>query len=314
VRWWTPFGWSELVAPLTANDLWPLLPAVLTTAALVAVAVVAAGRRDVGDGLLATGDVHPPRTAGLGSAAGLAARLEAWVLVWWCIGALAAGAMLGVIAKMTAGSIPGSLDDALSNFGVAGRFVDQYFGVGFLLVATVVALIPASQIGAAAEEEESGRLVHVLVAPTRRSSWLASRVGLAAAAVVVAGVLAGAGAWAAARSQGVALDAGPMLVAGLNVVPTALVALAFGALVLAVRPRWAGTAVYALVAWSLVVDLIGSLVGGLDWLRHVSLFDAMALAPAEDPDPVTVVVTLAVALVLAALALLVFERRDVGTG
>ncbi len=314
LRWWTPFGWSELMAPLTTDDLWPLVPAVVTTALLVVVAVRAAAARDVGDGLLASRDVHPPRTRWLGSAAGLAARLELGVLAWWAVGSLAAGAMLGVIAKLTERSVPASLGDALSGFGVSGRFVDQYFGVSFLLVATLVALVPASQVGAAAEEELTGRLVHVLASPTRRTGWLASRLVLAAAGVVVAGLAAGFGAWAGARSHGVPLDLGPMLGAGLNVVPTALVALGIGALVLAVHPRWAGTVVYVVVGWSVVVDLAGSLVDGIGWLRHVSLFDAMALAPAEDPSAATVGITLAVAAVLCVAAVAWFDRRDLGTG
>jgi len=105
-----------------------------------------------------------------------------------------------------------------------------------------------------------------------------------------------------------------MIGAGLNVVPTALLVLGIGAVVLAVAPRGATRAVYGVVIWSLVVDLLNSMVSSVGWLDHLSLFHYMALAPAQDPDPVTVLITLALAGVLCIVATILFERRDVETG
>lgn len=83
-----------------------------------------------------------------------------------------------------------------------------------------------------------------------------------------------------------------MVEAGLNLVPTALVVLSVGvgAVVLAVASRAASAAVYAAVAWSLLVDLIASLVDGVRWLEHTSLYHYMALALAllrTPPPPFT---------------------------
>ena len=66
--------------------------------------------------------------------------------------------------------------------------------------------------------------------------------------------------------------------------------------------------------WSVVVDLLGSMVSGLSGLDHLSLFHSMALAPAEDPDPITLVVTVLAAVALCVVATLIFDRRDVETG
>jgi hypothetical protein len=57
------------------------------------------------------------------------------------------------------GNVPSSISDTLDRFGVRGSFLEQYLGVAFLLIATVIALCRV-QIGAAADEETSGRLVH----------------------------------------------------------------------------------------------------------------------------------------------------------
>jgi putative exporter of polyketide antibiotics len=102
-----------------------------------------------------------------------------------------------------------------------------------------------------------------------------------------------------------------MLQAGLNVVPTALIALGIGAVTLSVAPRAAVKAVYGVVIGSLLVDLLASMVSGLTWMGHVSLFHYLALAPAQDPEARTVAVTIAVALALCVLATILFGRRDV---
>jgi ABC-2 type transport system permease protein len=312
--WLTPFGWVERMRPLTDPDSRPLVLVVVAVVVLVVAATVLSGRRDVGSGVLASPDVVPPRPYGLRTPAGLAVRTELPVLAAWWLGTLAAAISFGIVAKIAAGSVPESLGDTLARFGVRGSFVRQYFGVAFLLVATVVALLPASQVGAAADEETSGRLVNVLGQPTRRAVLLGGRVALAAAAVVVAAVLAGVGGWLGASSQGVDPGLATMVGAGLNVIPTALLVLGFGAMAVALAPRAAARTVYIVVTASLIIDLLASMVDSAAWLGHLSLFHYMALAPAEDVDPTTIVVTVVLAAALCLAAIAGFSRRDVQTG
>ena len=312
--WLTPFGWTELMRPLTGNDPWPLVPAALTVLVLAVAATALAARRDAGDGVLASRDVAPPRPRGLRSAFGLATRLELPVLVAWCLGAMASAVVLGIIAEMTTATVPSSMVDTLDKFGVQGSFTNQYFGLAFLFVATVVALLPASQVGAACSEEMSGRLVHVLTRPVTRAVWFGGRIVLTVGAIVVASLLAGVAAWVSARAVGVEVDLSSMLGAGLNVVPTALVALGIGAVMVSLAPRAAAGAVYGIVIWSVTADLLGSLVPGLGWIDRLSLFHSMALVPAESADPLTLSLTTGVAAVLCAVAVLLFTRRDIRSG
>lgn len=312
--WCTPFGWTERMRPITENDLRPLVLAVVAVAALVVTATVLAARRDAGAGAIAARDVTPVRPFGLGSPLGLTLRLELPVLGAWCAGAAAAAFALGIVAKVATGSVPASMTDLLDKFGVQGSFLRQYLGLAFLFVASIVALLPASQIGASAEEETSGQLVNLAAQPTRRGALLAGRLTVAAAVVVAAGAVSGLFAWLGARLQGVDPGLGRMLGAGLNVVPTALLVLGIGAVVRAVAPRAATTAVYGVVAASFVIDLVASLVEGLRWAEHLSVFHYMALAPAEAADPAAVVVTLGLAALLLVAAMLFFSRRDLQTG
>ena len=312
--WLTPFGWTELMRPFTGNDLWPLLPAAATVVVLAGAATALAARRDAGDGVLASSDVAPLRPRGLRSSFGLSTRLELPVLTAWCAGAVASAAVLGIIAEMTTVTVPSSMVDTLDKFGVQGSFTDQYFGVAFLLVATVVALLPASQVGAACGEEMSGRLVHVLTRPVTRAAWFGGRLLLTVAAVVVSATLAGLTAWLSARAVGVDADLVSMIGGGLNVVPTALVSLGIGALMLSVAPRAASGTIYGIVIWSVMADLLGSMIAGLGWIQRLSLFHYMALAPAESADPATLAITTGVAAVLCAAAVVLFTRRDIRSG
>lgn len=308
--WATPFGWTELVRPFTRNDPWPLLPAAAAALALCVGASILASRRDVGDGVLSSADVSLPRAFGLRSPVGLAVRLERAVLGAWCVGAAVAAFALGVIAKVTTGTVPASFDNYLKKFGAHGSFLDQYLGVAFLLLATTVALISANQVGAASDEETSGRLVHVLAQPTDRRMLFAGRLVLSAAAILSASLLAGFAAWLGAATQGINAGLGPMIGAGLNVVPVSLVALGIGAAMLSVAPRAAVSTVYAVVIGSLVIDLLGSTIPGIRWLEHVSLFHYMALVPAQDADARALVLTIAVAVALCVVATILFARRD----
>jgi ABC-2 type transport system permease protein len=310
--WLTPFGWVERMRPFTENDAGPLFVAVLAGAGLSVIAVMLSSRRDAGSGVIAGHDVARLRPFGLGSPTRLALRLDLPVLTAWFVGSVATGFAFGMIAKVVNGVVSSSVSDTLDKFGVGGTdFVLRFFGVEFLLLATVVALIPVAELGAAADDETSGRLFSLLAQPVRRVSVLGGRIAIASMAIVATAVLTGFAAWLGAKSQGVEPGFGRMTGAGLNVVPTALLVLGLGVVVLAVAPRAAVRAVYAFVIASVILDLLTAIVSGFSWVDDFSLFHYMALAPADRIDGRTVAVTLALAAVCCGAGLAIFRRRDV---
>jgi ABC-2 type transport system permease protein len=311
--WLTPFGWTERMRPMTDTNLVPLAVAAIATTALVAGSILLASRRDAGSGVLADRDAAPVRHAGLRSPLRFVVRLELPVIVAWTVAIFATGIVFGIVAKIATGAVPASMTDLLEKFGVRGSFLRQYLGVAFLMIAAIVSCLPASQVGALAEEETSGRMVNLLAQPTRRGALFAARIGVCAFAVVVAGVLAGASAWLGARLQAVDPGLGSTLRAGANVIPTALLVLGIGAVVCAVAPRAATAAVYGVVAFSFVVDLLSSLVDQMRWTEHLSLFHYMALAPAESAEATTVAVSVVLAGALVAVGTVLFTRRDIQT-
>ncbi|HUX85633.1 MAG TPA: hypothetical protein VMW65_01420, partial [Chloroflexota bacterium] len=65
------------------------------------------------------------------------------------------------------------------------------------------------------------------------------------------------------------------------------------------------------VAWSLLIDLLGSLVKGTTWVRDSSLFTHIALVPAAKPDWGAVAIIVLLGVLGATVGVVAFSRRDV---
>src|SRR5207245_11322506 len=102
-----------------------------------------------------------------------------------------------------------------------------------------------------------------------------------------------------------------LLEAGVNATVPGVFVLGAGALLLGVYPRVAPAVSYAIVAYSFLINLVGTLVKGHDWIRDSSLFTHIALAPATKPDWFQAAVLALLGLGMAALGAFAFHRRDV---
>ena len=132
--------------------------------------------------------------------------------------------------------------------------------------------------------------------------------------MVVAGLALGLAAWAGAATQHTGVGAGRLVTAGLNIVPPALLVLGVGTLLAGLWPRIAVPLTYGLVAWSFLVELIGSIVTTNHWLLDASLLHHVAPAPAADPRWSSWALMTGIGLVAAALGALAFDRRDLVSG
>lgn len=310
--WTTPLGWAELVLPFTTNDPVPILAGLVLVLVLCSSALALAARRDAGAAVFSTDESRQLRPFGLGSPFGLAVRLAAPVTVAWAVGIVATAAVFGSVTDSVVQALATSntMSTALTRLGGAGQGATAFLSVAFILLGTILALVPAHHISMARDEERSGRLALLLAGPVDRRRWLAGRIGFGVLTVVVLGPLAGLACWAGAVGLGASVALWPMVGAGVGIVPAALVALAVGACVFAVAPRAAPTSVELIVGWSLVIDLLGSLVTGLEPFTRLSLFHYVGHAPATPLDRVALASTTAVAVVIVAGALIIFGRRD----
>lgn len=312
MRWTGPLGWVEELRPLASPRPLAFLPLVGLIAVLASVTVHLARLRDLGASTIPDRPPTRARTRLLGRPEGLALRMARPVLVAWMIAIALLGVMMGMISK-TAGralSETPSFKQLLTLLGSRHGGATTYLGVAFLVVAVLVSLVAAGQINTAREEEAGGRLDNLLVRPVSRMSWLGGRLTVATMAVVLSGVVAGFAAWIGAASQGAGVDLTRSLAAGVNVIAPALFILGIGTFAFGVRPRQVTVVVYAVLAWSFLVEIIGGIVKADHWVLDTSIFYQMAAAPAVDPNWMTDGVLVSSGLLAALAGAAFFRRRD----
>ncbi len=310
--WASPLGWVEELQPLTSP--WPLayLPIVAFTVVVAIIAVHLSGKRDVGSSVFPDRVHASPRLRLLQGQVGLSIRLmRPTVVAWWCAIA-ATGLLMGLVAKAAGGTISGSsVQTVFSRLGASGTGAEAYLGVTFLIQAVLVAFVAAGQASAARSEERDGHLDNLLVRPVSRPSWFGGRLGVAAVVLLAGGVIAGVMTWIGTLTQDAGVGLGTLVGAGVNVVPPSICILGIGALAFGVSPRATSVVVYAVLGWSLLVEVVGGVVASSHWLVDTSLFHQMAAAPAVAPNWTTDGAMVGIGAVSAAAGSVAFRRRDI---
>ena len=177
----------------------------------------------------------------------------------------------------------------------------------------MVALLAASQAHSTREEEADGRLDNLLVRAVARGRWLAGRVGVALVLIVATGVVSGFAAWLGAAVDGSDVSLGRLLEAGVNVLPPAVFVLGAGVLAFGLLPRLVNVVVYGIVAWSFLVELVGTSVKTNHWVLDTSLFHHMKPVPAAAADWSSAAVMVAIGVVAAIVGGMAFTRRDLSS-
>lgn len=312
----TPLGWVENLHPLTnRRPLW-LVPIGAFTAIACALAIDLAGRRDLGASILADRDAAEPHTALLGTPFGVAVRQNRTLIVSWLSGLVAAGLVYGALTKTAAQAFADS--PAFSNF--VGRLASgqaqrtgalTFLGIVFLLVMVAMMVIVANLIGTIRGDEAEGYLDNLLVRPVGRVQWLAGRLLIVVAAACLASILTSLASWATARNAGVSL---PMLLsAGVNALAPAALLIGIGVLVFGFVPRLTSAAMYGVIAWSFLLEMIGSTIDLNRWVRATSLLHHVAVAPAVDPDWGRALAMVGVGAALVVAGFIGFRTRDLVT-
>lgn len=308
LRWFSPLGWVENLAPLTDPQPLVLVPVVLLVAVAAGAAVVLAGRRDVGVGILTRSSSRQPHTRLLGGSAGLTVRLERWVAVSWIAGLAAAAVVFGLVAQAAASGEIG--DRAVGQVvGEHASLAAGWIGYELLYLAAILAFAAAGQVSALRAEEADGQLDNLLARPLDRRTWLATRLAFGVLLVLGSGLAIGVGGWlGGARHEGIGLDS--MLEAGLNTAVPGLVVLGLGTLLYGIVPRLVAPTLYAFVLWSFLVEIIGTSITDARWFIDTSVLAHLGPVPATPPDWSTIAWLTALAAVGCLGGLTAFTRRD----
>ncbi len=310
--WLSPLGWVEELQPLTAPQPLVLVPIALLTAALAAAAVQLAGRRDIGESIIADRPHTRSQLRLLVSPAGLAVRLMRASVLGWVVAIAVSGLLYGVIAKSAGATIHGSsVHGVFARLGVPESGAAAVLGVCFLVLAVLVSFVAAGQLTMVRSEEATGRLDHLLVQPVSRARWLGGRWLVAVIVLLGCGLCAGLFAWLGSASQHAGVALVTLLGSGVNLVPPAIVILGVGVLAFGFAPRSTSAVVYGYLGWSLLVVVVGGIGAADRWALDTSVFHQMASSPAVPPDWSTNGVMVLVGILAALVGGGAFIRRDV---
>jgi ABC-2 type transport system permease protein len=314
--WWaTPFGWIGFLHEVDNARGWVFLGFGLLLAALLA-ATLTTARRDLHAGAIGTvddgGGGRRPRP--VGGQLGLAVRLTAASARTWGLVVTIVALTFGLMARdfaAAAAALPATVE-VVEQMGIVG--LDTPAGIIAwtlsLFVGLLVAVFVAGQVAAIREEEATWRIEHLLARPIGRLRWLVTRVLTVAVAATAIAVAGGIVAWIATVLVGVPITFVDGLLAGLNVVPVALLVLGTGIGLFGLLPRAAVPLTYGLVVGSFALDFVGGLLDLPDWVLELSPFRHLASVPAVDMNVGAALVMLSVGLLAAAIGSLAFQRRD----
>ena len=215
VTWLSPLGWAEKAAPFGDMRWWTLLIPLAVGGLLATLAVLVAGRRDLGSSLVRGGAGPARATTWLRSPLGLATAIHRPAFLGWLAGAVILAGMMGALAQQFVDAVLGNpaMAEAL---GVSGaQPVDAIVALTQLYIAIIATGYAVQAVGSLRGEETAGRLEVRLSGTLSRMRWLAAHglvivTGLVVIVVVSSVVLAAGMAW----SMGTAVDLGRVLGGG----------------------------------------------------------------------------------------------------
>lgn len=314
VTWLSPLGWAEKAAPFGDMRWWTLLIPLAVGGLLAALAVVVAGRRDLGSSIIRGGAGSARATTWLRSPLGLATVIHRPAILGWLAGAVILAGMMGALAQQFVDAILGNavMAEAL---GVSGaQPVDGIVALTQLYIAIIATGYTVQAVGSLRGEEAAGRLEMRLSGTLSRTRWLVAHgvvivTGLVVIVLVSSLVLAAGMAW----SMGNGVNFGSVVRAGAAYLPAELLIGGLALALFGLRPRAfpVGWAAFAFVAF------VGFLGPGLNlpgWLLELSPATHVGNPPLGTVEVLPLVVLGVIDVALGVVASLGFRRRGVPQG
>ncbi len=310
LSWTSPFGWSTQLRAYGETRWWVLALYVVLSVALLGVARLLRGRRDLGSGLVAATPGPAQGSPRLSNAIALSFRVHTTMLVTWTVATAVMGLVFGAIAPQI-----GDLLDSPS----ARRMMERLGGVGALqetliaaelsVLAVVVSCFAITVVGHGGTDETDGRTEQVLATATSRAySFLAILVVAFLGAtwlLLVTGVAVAIGYGAAGGAS-----VGILVASALAQAPAVWVMSSFAAVFFAVRSSWNFVAWGVLVAF-VTLGQLGELLQLPSRVLDLSPYSHVPRMPVENFAAGPELALTALAALLAATAWGRYRSRDI---
>ena len=311
LSWFSPLAWPQQTAPYVLDRWWPLLPLLLGTVLLAALAYRLSLRRDIGAGLLPVRPGRPEAPPRLGTPVGVAHRTLRGTLRAWAIGLFLAGLMFGAYADALIDAAD-SLPPEIRMIMPGEDLMLGYLAYMALFTALFVAATGVTAIQQLRTEENRGRVGLLLSAPLGRATCLGAHLLVLFLGLALILVLTGLG---TALGATVVLGHGEhfadILLASVHQVPAVLALVGLVVALFGWLPRAAGPVGWLLVVFALVMENFGGMLDFPDLLLDLSLFHHLSAYPVDDVAWGPVLVLSAIGLAGLALGMLGWRYREV---
>jgi polyether ionophore transport system permease protein len=274
-------GWVQAVRPFGDERWWPILLLLVFAAGMFTLAAVLTAHRDVGAGLLAARAGPGSASPRLGTATGLAARLQRGSLIGWAIGMFLGGIAFGSLSNEVSAMADLNEDFADALAAMSGGLVDAFRATMLLILALVAAGFTVSSVQRMRSEETSGRVEPLLATGLSRTRWLAGSLSVTFVGTLLVIGAGGLGMGLAdAVVQGDAVQAPRLLLASWAYAPAAFALAGLGVLLIGWAPR-AVAAIWGLLAFCVVVGWLGTVLDFPQWVTDISPYSHISAVPAE---------------------------------
>lgn len=311
-EWFSPFGWSDRVAPFGDLQVAPLALFVVAFACLTCLAIYLRSQRDAGGALFMSRPGKAHATPAMKNPLGLALLLRRGSMIGWAVGVgafmLLYGALIDVIEKAIM-----SNPDMVEIYGADGAnsVLDGVVAMFLMVFAMLVAGYGIAASGPMRNAENTGVLETQLAAPqSRRTWWLAQMAATTISAAIVGVVGAAALAGGMAATTGDSDRAWSTFTGAAWQLPAIVLFVALALAVTGIKRSWM-PAVWSVFGVSAVLGLMGPMLKLPDNIVDYSPLLAVGKVPAESGNWTAAIIISGLALVAAALGFRTFTRRDI---
>lgn len=310
-----PLGWIENLQPLAKPDPVWLIPFLVTIAVGVTVTIFYAGKRDLGESIISDKAISKAHFRSVRSPFALAQRLTRGNSIGWLFGLFIMAILFGLITKSTAQifSASESFEKTINQITQHARLSSAlaFLGVIYLIQMMIIMALAASNMSAIRREEANGYIDNFLVRPFSRIRWLIGRINITLIILILAGFITTLGVWLGIFNQHIGISFNTLLLAGFNALVPAILVVGVGIFTFGIAPRLTSFMAYAVLAWSILIELVSSGLNINHWVLDTSVIHQISLSPSVNPNWSVNLIILGISVVLGLIGLLRFNYRDI---
>lgn len=312
LKYWSPFGWLDLVSPTLHPQIAWFTPIVICTLIFLIIGHLFANRRDLGEGIIYESTRAKSHFRLIRSPVSLTFRQSIPSMVAWFIGVAAISSLMAALAKIAVDALSESpaLSAVIVKFGGADNLNLAFLGSGTVFVIMTLLIMIATCLARMKKDELAGFLELQFAHPTHRISWLLqqfSLISLTTITMLVAGALI---TWLVATSQDITVSLNDLLLITIAQSGVLMLCIGIGILFYTITPRIAAPIIYFIIAWSFIIDMLQSIITINDAIVRTSLFYYLPLSISETPDWTTFGILITSTFGCIIIGSLVFNCRD----